>query len=1440
MNQDVRRAIARINAGTARGTGTLVAPDLVLTALHVVANRTVDPPEFYPGVTLTFPDGTSDGQLIDGLWDRNEDWILIRVLTPPPGVQPVPLADAPADGEAWSTFGFPEANKRDGMALTGTITNRQGTLDGTWAMQLYSQEAAAGGGAPVPGLSGGPVIIDDAIVGVMRFALMKEGLTVAGTVYACPVDLVVNRTGDRLPLPDPTRGLPGLAVRPLPPSPYRFLERFRAEDAEIYCGRSRELRQLYEAVTAEGASPIVLLYGQSGTGKSSLLDAGLVPRLEAAHVAVYLRRDRTKGLFGTLFDAIAGSLPAAVSAQTAASPSPDALRSAWLGAETVAGKPLVVVLDQVDEAFTLPHETAGHAGGEGSTELAALADALVVLFQTSGLRGRLVLGFRKEYFAEIQKQLESRNVPFAKVFLQSLDSRAVADVVAWPRRTRRLRDQYGLEIEEGLAAAMGRDVTADRDAPVAPTLQVLLSRMWEEAKRENEHAPRFGMALYERLRATGYLVSDFFDQQLKTLEENAAAAGGSKADVVSSGLALDVLAFYTTPLGTTEPRDEAEVTAAYPHRAADVAWLVQEFKRLYLLSDLAGDAASTRSAARLSGPLAQVVRARLDKSQQPGPRARRVLENRAAEWGEGTTGTPLDPADLALAERGLSGMRAITPAETRLLAASRGARDAQIRSRNRRRIYASAAAVALLIAAAIVTYLSIQDQRQKVWRELIALDAKVPALLEVHPLAGLITAIQAVDGSLRFNGDSVLPSIKTNLARALDRARERRSWRLPQSVTAVAIAPDGRIVAGTSNGALRFFRLDGAPEIPEIQAAGADTAVLDVAFSEGGDYTAAALGRAGVSVWMRDGKSLGQLHQQPDGRATAVSFAPASNTLVATYTSSDGTTNTVCLWNDLLGEPTKLPVATATEISEISTVRTSRGGLLIATLSDDVRVIDSEGKVVIGPFTPARGSASAVDLTISSDRTVLLAYASSDSSITVWDATHQRQFGPFTAEGEVISMAFGREGRVIVAGTSGGTINTFNLDGSEISPPFVAASSRVGALAASRDGHSIVIGGSVPGSAGGGYVRVIDAVSVEVHFPLSHDARINQDQPSTTTTLAFLPSGPTGYQLVVGGLNRTLDKWTVRLPAGTAWFETSMSSFDPGQENTSALASDVRGGFLVVGAGLQFRDASGAVVARATLPAEGRSVAVTPDGQTAIVGDKGGQLTIWDVPARKLLRTITAHTGEVLAVAITPAGDRLLSGSDDGSLCFWQVDGTKTACTPTDRDIHITAALFHPDGTAFAATSTGRVEHVGSNGRLLMSVIAFRDVLVTSMALASTETVFAASKQGVRWIDVQTGAVLDLQAHEKIHNELAAVAVSPDGHLIAAATTWGNVYWWRIGYKEWLAEACGRLRGHDAFLSIADPSNISRSVPEACTLQGVSCVAAYQACVNRVWNPGGK
>ena len=57
------------------------------------------------------------------------------------------------------------------------------------------------------------------------------------------------------------------------------------------------------------------------------------------------------------------------------------------------------------------------------------------------------------------------------------------EVVAGPARAPRLRDRYGLTVAAELPGLIADDLLADRESPVAPMLQILLTGMWEAAKR---------------------------------------------------------------------------------------------------------------------------------------------------------------------------------------------------------------------------------------------------------------------------------------------------------------------------------------------------------------------------------------------------------------------------------------------------------------------------------------------------------------------------------------------------------------------------------------------------------------------------------------------------------------------------------------------------------------------------------------------------------------------------------------------------------------------------------------------------------------------------------------------------------------------------------------------------------------------------------------------
>jgi hypothetical protein len=74
----------------------------------------------------------------------------------------------------------------------------------------------------------------------------------------------------------PNRQIPTKGSLKIERPPYKFLDFYESHDQDIFCGREAESSVLWRFILSE---PLTILFGQSGVGKTSLLKAGLMPRL---------------------------------------------------------------------------------------------------------------------------------------------------------------------------------------------------------------------------------------------------------------------------------------------------------------------------------------------------------------------------------------------------------------------------------------------------------------------------------------------------------------------------------------------------------------------------------------------------------------------------------------------------------------------------------------------------------------------------------------------------------------------------------------------------------------------------------------------------------------------------------------------------------------------------------------------------------------------------------------------------------------------------------------------------------------------------------------------------------------------------------------------------------------------------------------------------------
>lgn len=270
-------AVLRITdqQGNCWGVGFLVGEQTALTCAHVVSAALGTPEEQPPTaaarvfVDLPLLSAAEPGRAPVPArivhFAAGDDVAVLRLETVIPQGRPVRMVDAPdVWGHPARVFGFPQGRPA-GVWHAGVLRSRQ--ADGWIQTDLASDGYRVSGG-----FSGSPVWDEDlsAVVGMVVVAESGE----PAASYLIPSDTLLRNW-------EPLRALT------LPPSPFRGLSPFREADAASFHGRDEESEELTAKVAAERQ---VCLVGPSGSGKSSLALAGVVPRLRAQGFSVGILR----------------------------------------------------------------------------------------------------------------------------------------------------------------------------------------------------------------------------------------------------------------------------------------------------------------------------------------------------------------------------------------------------------------------------------------------------------------------------------------------------------------------------------------------------------------------------------------------------------------------------------------------------------------------------------------------------------------------------------------------------------------------------------------------------------------------------------------------------------------------------------------------------------------------------------------------------------------------------------------------------------------------------------------------------------------------------------------------------------------------------------------------------------------------------------------------
>lgn len=1185
---------------------------------------------------------------------------------------------------------------------------------------------------------------------------------------------------------DPLFGLPPLPQEDLPASPFCHLNWFDREHAEVFFGRGHQIRELYDLVISPGTPPIVLLYGQSGVGKSSILAAGLIPRLEQSRAVIYLRRDDHTGLMGTLRSAFRQS-GNNVSVTDSVHFAQD-----WLEAEKELGKPLVIVLDQVEEVITRPNPALPQEVADFLTELEAI-------FSKRNQRpsGRLILSFRKEWLAEVEARLAEHNLPRAKVFLERLGRLGVIEAVQGPARSPRLRSQYGLTVEEGLAEIIADDLLADDASAIAPTLQILLTKMWAKATELNYEHPHFSQKMYQNLKREGLLLRDFLDQQFERFRKQ-------YPEVVNSGLLLDLLAFHTTPLGTAGQCSVDQLAPAYAGLGRELSDLLQQCQDLYLLTTATDASRETSQATRLShDTLAPLVRERFDKADQPGQRARRVLVNRVPDWLDGKVGQPLDETDLAIVEAGRTGMRQWTADEQRLIAASRRMRARRHRTQ---RLLKLAGIVAVGIIA-LFGVLAVREAR-------IAQHKTVTAHFLVAGAAGN----QGQPGEALHWFGRAYADASHNDPRKLNARNLIASWsssvgmplRHDGTINATAFSPDSRtVLTGSLDGTARLW--DVATGSPQSESMRHTSSVLAVAISPDGRTLLTVSKDQMAQFW---DVATGQPRGKPlphETAVTALTFLPDGNTVLTGC--MDGT---VRWWDVVTGERRSEPLRFADDTGQVVTFSTdgkmvlikaddntaqlydvamgapcgqplkhngvitaaafSANGKLVLTGSIDrtARLWDTSTGTPLGePFIYTQ---SIFSVALSPDGLVALT-GSGDNIARLWDVATRKVMGqPLRHDGSVVAVSFSPDGKKILTASSDNTARLWDVsnpqqwdatNGDARGGP-LQHEARVTAVAISPDAQTVVTG------CGDNQARLWSMATQELKGkPLLHDGVV--------TAVAISPDG---HWAVTGSEDMTARRCdlTAADPASSSVVLTGHS------DRVHALAISADGNWLVTGSKdktarkweLTAANPGSAAVVLAGHEAAVNVVTISPDSRLILTGSDDHTARLWDSATGQSLGFVLQHNEPVTSVAFSPDGQIVMTGSKDYTARLWEA-ATGQALGEAKHNGVINAVTFSPDGQ-FAITCSE------DNAAQLWNIITGQrhgeplrhEAAVFAVAVSpdSQTVVTVSSDNTARMWDTRTGQPRgDPLRHTDI---VTSVVFSPDGQTVVTGSDDRTARLWNV------------------------------------------------------------
>lgn len=975
-------------------------------------------------------------------------------------------------------------------------------------------------------------------------------------------------------------------------SPYRGLRNFTEEDSEFFFGRERERDIIIANLKAKR---IMVLYGASGVGKSSLLRAGVEAALLSAARA-NMQRLGTPRFIPVVFSNWAGDpcagLAGAIAAAAGEFVDGEPLPAGATLADTIAatadrtGATVLVLLDQFeDEMFY----GAGHGGAAPfETQLPELVGHL-------GLRARFLISVRDDAIAQLDRFRQTiPDLLQASMRVQPLAGDAARRAISGPldRYNELAAPDRRVELDDELVDAVldqvragrvsfeqtgqgragqngsdGAEATGDAIGGQpggqieASYLQLVLATVWE--RELGSGSRRLRRSTLAELGEAETIVRTHLDDVMAELPPG------------ERETAVDVFDRLVTPTGTKIALRTADLVAYSDRPAEEVTGLIEQLS---------------------SGPH-RILRRVPTASGEPGVEIfHDVLAPAILSWRTRQAGARLEHEKQAAEERArverrrarismaLAGMSLLlTVIAIALFFFVRSERGAAISARNRARSQ-------VLAAQAQTDY-----QQQLGTGLLLAIEAyrTAPTAQAKGALVGGLVRTEGMAGYLRAHDGPVY-----NVA--FD----------PAGTDLASAGGDGIVVVWNyRTGHRQVLRA----------ASGAGDAFYGIAFSPAGRLLAAGSADGTVTVWnAATGQRLRTL-ATGGGPVYGVAFN-RTGTLLATSTGS----GSVVLFNPVTGERLRAIKAGAAPADALA-FDPAGGSLAVASTAGAV--------VLWNPATGRRtgvipGDSAGVNSVAFSPSGRLLATAGGDGKVDLWrvDSRERRPVRSLTNTVDtkpIESVGFSPDGRTIVAGGDDASLRTWNVARGQLLRTFQGHTDVVESVAFSPGGTMIASGGD-------------DESVILWDAGLGSGTHTLNGGHGSVEGVAFAPNGAT---MAAANEDGTVSLWDVaglrqrQVLRGHRGAVESVA-FNPAGTQLAAAGDDGSVTVWNVGSStpaLELRPRAGKLW----------TVAFGPGGRTLAAGSDQGHVFVWDLRTRRLLYDLHGDTGRVFAVAFSPRAARV-------------------------------------------------------------------------------------------------------------------------------------------------------------------------------------------------------